>query len=153
MLSISQKQSVFQAVKKSFVIGSKTFNTSVVYPGESFSYPYILLNYPNEANREQTAIGDYLGVSGSKGQRSSAFLSINIEAKDSQGMKKHDIASGIADLLFKDIRENWQSLASDTVHLKSISNIRNLTYVNMAAGVYDLTRLEFDVRLYYTISW
>lgn len=154
MLSISQKQSVFQSVKKSFVIATKTFTPSVLYSNQKVtSHPIIMLNYLDEANRDQNAIGNFIGTDGYHGQRSSAFLSINVEAKDSQSLKAHDIAQGIADLLWKDIQLNWQSLASDTVKLKSISEIRNLTAVNQAANIFDAVRYEMDVRLAYDITW
>lgn len=152
MLSDTQKKAIFVAVLKSYTIATKSFTAATIYNNQvmsSSNYPYILLNYINEEDIEQNAVGEYLGTPGSHGQRSIAILSVNIYAKAAQDLNANQIANEIARLFSVDIHQNWKSLSSGTVKFRSKSATRNLTGVEQAAGILDIARRQMDIRLAY----
>lgn len=152
MLSISQKSAIYVAVKTSYVVSGKTITISKIFTNQVMNpdnYPYIVLYFPDEEDLEQNAVGNYIGTDGSEGQRSLALLSLNIYVKDEQGLSGHDIARDIARQLSIDIRQNWKSLSSGTVKFRKKSKTRNLTSVQLASGITDTARYQFDVFLAY----
>lgn len=154
MLTVAQKKTIYLAVLKNYTIESKAFTPSVIYTNQTIStYPTITLNYPEEEMKDQNSVGDYLGTPGSNGQRSLAWLSINILAKDAQGLNANVIAKDIARQLSADIRKNWKSLGSGAIKYKRKSQTRDLTHVEQAAEVLDVARVQFDVFLSYDITW
>ena len=155
MLSIEDKKAIKVATKKTFIVSGKTFNASCVYPGESYNYPLILLNYIDEGGYTQKSIGDNIKTA-NKGQRSAAHLSITIETKagtTSQNLNKSTLAEQIALQLFTDIKTNWTGLNSGSVKAGELSKVRNLTSVYEALQITDIARYQFDVELRYNISW
>jgi len=154
MLTVAQKKAVYQAVLKNYTIETKAFVAQTIYSNQlTTSYPVIILNYPQEEDREQNAIGNYLGTPGSEGQRSLAWLSINIEAKDAQGLNANVISKQIARQLSQHIRRNWKLLDSGNIQFRRKSPTKDLTSVNQAAGIFDTGRQEMDVFLAYNLSW
>uniref|UniRef100_A0A6M3M1R4 Uncharacterized protein n=1 Tax=viral metagenome TaxID=1070528 RepID=A0A6M3M1R4_9ZZZZ len=154
MLTVAQKKAVYQAVLKNYTIETKAFTAQTIYSNQPLtSYPVIILNYPQEEDREQNTIGNYIGTPGSEGQRSLAWLSINIEAKDAQGLNANVISKDIARQLSQHIRHNWKMLDSGNIKFRRKSPTKDLTAVNQAAGIFDTARQEMDIFLAYNISW
>ncbi len=158
MLSIGQKKAVYTAVLKSYTVTSSTFTPSVIYSNQPLTtYPAIILNYLEEEIKEQNACGDYLGTPGSLGQRSLAWLSINVLVKKPNpsitGLNEVLISKDIAKQLAADIRTNWKSLSSGTVRFQRKSQTRDLTHIEQAAGTFDVARQQFDVYLAYDVIW
>ncbi len=147
MLTDAQHKVVFQNILKTYVIATKNFTAQTIYSTQPItSYPCIILNYPEEEDREQNLIGSDV-------QRSLAWLSINIEAKDAQRLSANVIAKDIARQLSQHIRRNWKMLDGGNIRFRRKSPTKDLTAVNQAAGVFDASRMEFDVFLAYDLSW
>lgn len=157
MLTIAEKSAIFAAVKRSYLISGKTFNPSVIYSGQpDFSYPVINLNYIDEGGYSQQAVGNIITSTGTTGQRSVAHLSISVEVKadsTAQSLNKNTLAEQICLDLYQDIKTNWTSLNSGSVKAGELSKVRNLTSVYQALQINNIAKYQFDVELFYDISW